>query len=152
MKLIWTKRNRLASVGSIGDINLFSVMFDATIPSGTIADRYRIETNLPRVGINKNNRFWPTEKEAKEYCQILCNQWFASLAKEDGQYEPQIADTWIKPKMKGYRMMCCDCGLIHELDFQVVKILERRENGEIVYEVVGGHDYEIELMARRIDI
>lgn len=23
--------------------------------------------------------------------------------------------------MKGYRMMCCDCGLVHEIDFFVIK-------------------------------
>jgi len=26
---------------------------------------------------------------------------------------------WVKPVMKGYKMMCCDCGLIHRLDFRV---------------------------------
>ena len=25
---------------------------------------------------------------------------------------------WVKPKKKGYRMMCCDCGLVHEMDFE----------------------------------
>jgi hypothetical protein len=28
---------------------------------------------------------------------------------------------WIQPLMKGYRMACCDCGLVHELVFRVVK-------------------------------
>ena len=28
---------------------------------------------------------------------------------------------WVKPKMKGYRIMCCDCGLVHEFDFKVIK-------------------------------
>lgn len=23
--------------------------------------------------------------------------------------------------MKGYRMMCCDCGLVHVLDFKVIR-------------------------------
>ena len=28
---------------------------------------------------------------------------------------------WIKPKMRGYKMMCCDCGLVHTLDFRVIR-------------------------------
>lgn len=27
---------------------------------------------------------------------------------------------WIQPLMTGYRMACCDCGLVHELDFRIV--------------------------------
>jgi len=28
---------------------------------------------------------------------------------------------WIQPVRRGYRMMCCDCGLVHNLDFRIVK-------------------------------
>jgi hypothetical protein len=28
---------------------------------------------------------------------------------------------WISPVMSGYRLGCCDCGLIHEMDFRIVK-------------------------------
>lgn len=28
---------------------------------------------------------------------------------------------WIRPKRRGYLMGCCDCGLIHEMDFAVVE-------------------------------
>lgn len=27
---------------------------------------------------------------------------------------------WIWPKMGGYLLKCCDCGLVHEMDFAVV--------------------------------
>ncbi len=27
---------------------------------------------------------------------------------------------WINPIMKGYLLKCCDCGLVHELDFKVI--------------------------------
>jgi len=33
---------------------------------------------------------------------------------------------WVWPKMHGYKMQCCDCGLIHEFDFVVVD----KESGE----------------------
>lgn len=28
---------------------------------------------------------------------------------------------WIRPIRKGYRMRCCDCGLVHELDFAIIR-------------------------------
>jgi hypothetical protein len=32
-------------------------------------------------------------------------------APKDGQ--------WVKPVMQGYRLACCDCGLVHDLDFEI---------------------------------
>ena len=29
---------------------------------------------------------------------------------------------WIDPVMKGYLMKCCDCGLVHEMDFKTYLI------------------------------
>lgn len=28
---------------------------------------------------------------------------------------------WIRPKRNGYKMMCCDCGLVHTFNFKVIK-------------------------------
>lgn len=28
---------------------------------------------------------------------------------------------WTEPVMKGYMMQCCDCGLIHEMQFKVLQ-------------------------------
>ena len=28
---------------------------------------------------------------------------------------------WIQPIKKGYLMKCCDCGLIHKIDFRIKK-------------------------------
>jgi hypothetical protein len=34
----------------------------------------------------------------------------------------QIKDgEWVQPKRKGYLMKCCDCGLIHAIDFRLLK-------------------------------
>lgn len=30
-------------------------------------------------------------------------------------------DGWIRPIRKGYKMMCCDCGLVHKIDFRLIK-------------------------------
>jgi hypothetical protein len=27
---------------------------------------------------------------------------------------------WVQPIRKGYKMCCCDCGLVHTLDFRIV--------------------------------
>lgn len=44
---------------------------------------------------------------------------------------PRIQDDeWVRPRMKGWRLMCCDCGLVHEIEFRVdsrgVKLRGRR--------------------------
>ena len=28
---------------------------------------------------------------------------------------------WVQPVRRGYKMGCCDCGLVHRLDFRLVK-------------------------------
>ena len=35
------------------------------------------------------------------------------------QYPPQSDGEWVQPKRKGYKMACCDCGLIHRLEFRI---------------------------------
>lgn len=27
---------------------------------------------------------------------------------------------WVQPRKYGYKMMCCDCGLVHKMDFRHV--------------------------------
>ena len=36
------------------------------------------------------------------------------------RYETVKAGEWVQPVRKGYRMQCCDCGLVHVLDFMVI--------------------------------
>ena len=28
---------------------------------------------------------------------------------------------WVQPKRKNYYLKCCDCGLVHKLDFRLIK-------------------------------
>lgn len=37
------------------------------------------------------------------------------------RYERPEAGEWIQPVRKGYKLACCDCGLVHTLDFRVSK-------------------------------
>ena len=33
---------------------------------------------------------------------------------------PQVqAGEWVQPKRSGYGMQCCDCGLVHRLEFRL---------------------------------
>lgn len=36
-------------------------------------------------------------------------------------YEEVEAGKWVQPIPKGYKMECCDCGLVHTLDFRIYK-------------------------------
>ena len=54
------------------------------------------------------------------------------------QYEQHEVDSkgwtdWIKPMMKGYKIRCCDCDLVHVFDFKVennrqIKFKVKRDN------------------------
>ena len=41
-------------------------------------------------------------------------------AREAMKYYPQKDGEWMQPK-RGYKMACCDCGLVHRVEFRVVK-------------------------------
>lgn len=36
------------------------------------------------------------------------------------RYPKVQAGEWVQPTRKGYKMACCDCGLVHTLDFILV--------------------------------
>ena len=35
-------------------------------------------------------------------------------------YDQPEPGEWIMPKQTGYKLACCDCGLVHRFDFAVV--------------------------------
>ena len=42
------------------------------------------------------------------------------------EFKPMLPDAegwseWVNPKADGYLMQCCDCGLVHEMQFRVVR-------------------------------
>ena len=41
---------------------------------------------------------------------------------------------WVMPKPKGYMMKCCDCGLVHEMEFKVFAETKQKRNG--TFEIV----------------
>lgn len=40
--------------------------------------------------------------------------------RENMKYKQIMAGEWARPTMKGHKMMCCDCGLVHQVDFKVI--------------------------------
>jgi hypothetical protein len=70
-----------------------------------------------------------------------------------GECEPQeeVEDgwcDWVCPKPMGYLMQCCDCELIHEVDFRVVRY--ESEDSE-VYAVVDDPNLQAQMRLRRRD-
>lgn len=61
---------------------------------------------------------------------------------EDGWSE------WIHP-LPGYLMQCCDCGLIHEMQFEVRRIVERTGPLTHVSDLVEDADVIVMMRARR---
>jgi len=37
------------------------------------------------------------------------------------RYDNVQAGEWVQPVRRKYRMRCCDCGLVHNVDFRVIK-------------------------------
>lgn len=39
------------------------------------------------------------------------------MARKRRRYDSPSAGEWVRPVRQGYRMACCDCGLVHRIDF-----------------------------------
>lgn len=37
------------------------------------------------------------------------------------QSSPRQFTRWVQPVVRGYLLACCDCGLVHEMEFRVVR-------------------------------
>lgn len=37
------------------------------------------------------------------------------------RYRQVYSGEWVHPVRKGYLMKCCDCGLVHRIDFKLIK-------------------------------
>jgi len=43
---------------------------------------------------------------------------------------PQVHEgEWVRPIRRGYKMACCDCGLVHRMEFKLV----RRGKGRFIW-------------------
>lgn len=37
------------------------------------------------------------------------------------KYETPAAGEWVQPIRRGYKQSCCDCGLVHKMDFRIYR-------------------------------
>lgn len=37
------------------------------------------------------------------------------------EFEEPAAGEWVQPVKKGYKLACCDCGLVHAVNFRIIK-------------------------------
>lgn len=42
-----------------------------------------------------------------------------TLPRSKTPYETVMEGDWVQPIKRGYRMACCDCGLVHTLNFRI---------------------------------
>lgn len=62
-------------------------------------------------------------------------------------------DGWtdfVSPQMERYRFACCDCGLTHDMQFQVVKVIENLPNGDWKHSAaLASTKYKVQFRVRR---
>lgn len=58
---------------------------------------------------------------------------------------------WIHPKMRGYLMACCDCGLVHEMQFKAFAITKTMKGGSFVYRELPQDAVRVKFRARRAE-
>jgi hypothetical protein len=61
------------------------------------------------------------EPAREETCRYCGNMESACVCTEGFEPTSIRAGEWIQPISKGYRMICCDCGLAHLMDFRIHK-------------------------------
>lgn len=37
------------------------------------------------------------------------------------KFKKVLDGEWVYPKRRGYKMQCCDCGLVHTVNFELIK-------------------------------
>jgi hypothetical protein len=56
---------------------------------------------------------------------------------------------WVEPIMDGYRMTCCDCGLVHDMQFKVLRKGAVNPDGSWRARELDPENYRVSLRARR---
>lgn len=69
---------------------------------------------------------------------------YHQVTAEKGQYsEPEF------PIMDGYKMACCDCGLVHDMQFFVAEVIRFNKDGSFKIKERKGKKWRIGLRAKR---
>lgn len=65
------------------------------------------------------------------------------------KFAPVQDNEHVHPVMDGYLMKCCDCGLVHEMDFRALRVKKTLPDGDWTYEALDPKKYRVLLRARR---
>ena len=58
---------------------------------------------------------------------------------------------WIHPNPHKYLMECCDCGLVHEVQFKALHATKARKDGSFRYRELPRPTYRVALRVRRAE-
>lgn len=56
---------------------------------------------------------------------------------------------WIRPRTTNYHMECCDCGLVHTINFRAIKLDKKDKTGSGTGTVLSKDVYAVEMKLRR---
>lgn len=56
---------------------------------------------------------------------------------------------WQQPRMPGYRMGCCDCGLVHDMEFKVLRVTKQNTDGSWEAEELDPAEFRVSFRAKR---
>lgn len=56
---------------------------------------------------------------------------------------------WENPVMTNYQMACCDCGLVHTINFQVVELISVDKKGKQLVKALPKNKYKVMMKAKR---
>ena len=56
---------------------------------------------------------------------------------------------WVFPIMSGYKIACCDCGLVHDMEFVVAKVSRTTKAGTFTAQDITDKLMRVKFRARR---
>ena len=65
------------------------------------------------------------------------------------RYRPAKNGDLIHPNHSGYKMACCDCGLVHVMEFQVTRKTESQPDGSYVPALVDDPTLQVRFRVSR---
>lgn len=83
---------------------------------------------------------------------IVSSVWLASFFMAKFRVEKELEDgwcRWVPPIMTGYRMACCDCGLVHDMEFKAVRVTRQRRDGSWEYRDLPVKSFRVMMRAKR---
>ena len=57
--------------------------------------------------------------------------------------------SWSAPGMQRYMLGCCGCGLVHEIQYQVIRTTKMNDDGTFEYEATDPMKYRVLFRARQ---